>query len=185
MKFKAYRNGKKIEESEFSIHTRQMRGRILISHHKREGESSILITESSDLIDYNVPSRTGSRTSPDADDTNAFWFHAPTRLHPRFTRIGQIPDRFGGDILGPDKRVFARLLYRGKVTFNNGKLSFGVRPSLVFDIMGTEQSSQLPNGVPMGRIVIDEGDGLLQALVIGSKDRVQYQRQSCTETLGS
>jgi hypothetical protein len=156
----------------FEIETRAVRDRILITHRKPEGDSSILLTHSGEPREWNVPSRGGGRVSRQAGDVAAFWFDAPTFLHPSFGTTPGRPESFYGRVLGPDGRQVAQLLYRGRTIVSR-------RSAFVFDVMNLDRSASMPNGGAMGRLILDEEDRLPHALVLGFNHRIQYERRSC------
>jgi hypothetical protein len=170
---RTYRDSKRTSEAEFSITTTSVGDQILINHNKAEGVSSMLFSVEGELIDYNVPSGSGTRVSPDSDSRSPFSRDLPTSFHPYFpVTNGVQPETLYGEIVGPDKELIGKLLYRGKVMFS--------RPAVyVFDIMGLEKSRQMPNGFPVGRLTIDSSDGMPHILVLGASNRVQYERRDC------
>ena len=171
---RTYRDSKKQSEEEFSIETKAVAGKILVTHTKNDGVSSILLSIAGQLLDFNVLSGAGGRTSPDSGvRVSPFYRDAPTFFHPYFPPATNIqPETLYGEIAGPDKKPVARLLYRGKVSFS--------QPSVyVFDVMGLDRTRAMPNGQPFGRLTIDSSDALPRLLVLGAATRVQYRRISC------
>lgn len=166
-------DGRRAPEYLFDIETRAVRDRILITHRKQEGLSSILLSRFGQPLDWNVPTRQGGRASPQSDASSAFWIDAPTFLHPNFGSRPGFPGTFYGQIQGPDGRLVAQLLYRGRTFFSH-------RPALVFDVMSPERSTGMRNGAPIGRLVLDEQDSLPHALVMGFNRRIQYERRTCS-----
>lgn len=165
--------GSRSPEHLFDIETRAVRDRILITHRKPEGVSSILLTRAGQPLDWNVPNREGGRASSQSGDTGSFWFDAPTFLHPDFGTRPGFPGSIYGQIQGPDGRHVAQLLYRGRTIFSH-------RSAFVFDVMSLDRSGAMPNGAPMGRLVLDEADSLPHALVLGFNRRIQYERRGCS-----